>query len=55
MRLAAVAVMAAAWSEAMKAAALPTSASDVSRFSWVLPSSQAISSARVMPAPDPVP
>ena len=55
MRLAAVAVMALAWSEAMKAAALPTSASDVNRSSWLLPRIQAISSARVMPSPDPVP
>jgi pimeloyl-ACP methyl ester carboxylesterase len=48
-------VVAPARSEARKAATLPTSASEVSRFSMVLPSSQAISSARVMPSVDPVP
>jgi membrane-associated phospholipid phosphatase len=52
-RLTAVAVMAAARSEAMNAATPPTSARDVSRFSWVLRSIQATSSERVMPFPVP--
>ena len=52
-RFAAVAVMALARSEAMKAATLPTSASEVSRFSIVFRCIQAMSSARVMAAPVP--
>jgi uncharacterized protein (DUF305 family) len=54
-RLAAAPVMAAAWSEARKAAAWPTSARVVRRSSWVLPRCQASSSSRVMPSGDPVP
>ena len=42
-------------SDAMKAATLPTSASEVNRFNCVLRCNQAMSSARVMPLADPVP
>lgn len=55
LRFTAVAVMAAAWSEAMKAATDPTSARDVNRFRWLYPFIHAMSSPRVMPFPDPVP